>query len=170
MMTKMFLLLAVVVVAVGSVLHFTPLHYRLDPLGRLIDTTRTAFAGDDVELANVHLALAENKLSDFTRLRKDNPNSPYLAKLSKDMVNQDKQAIAYMDKAKQGGQDLRKLNLVKRLCDTLGQQDTQLASANSEINSMHSFAEDLEHKVVAGQSLSTAIDVVKKNIADAMKW
>lgn len=169
-MTKMFLLLAVVVVAVGSVLHFTPLHYRLDPLGRLIDTTRIAFAGDDVELANVHLALAENKLRDFIRLRKDSPNSPYLPKLSKDLVSQDKQAIAYMDSAKQSGQDLRKLNLVKRLCDTLSQQDSQLASANSAINSMHTFAENLEHKVVAGQNLSTAIDDVKKSLADAVKW
>lgn len=163
------MVVAVLIVMFG-VIHVTPLRYWGDPLGLALETVQLVRARDNVAKANAHLSIAEAKLEDVVLLRSESPGSAHLDGLITSMVEHDKMAMRYMDKAKNEGQDIRQLNLVKRLCDLLGEQDKVLASAHTELRDLHEFADELEGRVMNGQDIHSAMEEVKQGLDAAMHW
>lgn len=162
---------SIVLIAVAlGVIHSTPLRYRADPLGSALENARITMARDNVAKANTHLSIAEAKLRDIVSLRSESPGSAYLDPLITSMVEHDKMAMRYMDRAKNDGKDIRQLNLVKRLCDLLGEQDKVLASAHTELRDLHEFADELEGRVMNGQDIHAAMEEVNQSLDAAMHW
>lgn len=171
--TRVLIGVGITVLAVPTLLtaiHYSLLRYRIDPLGGLAETVRLAAAGDDVEKAHAHISIAEAKLRDFEALRKRSPNSPELSPLATAMVYHDRQAMVYMDHAKDHGHDLHKLQLVDRLCDSLSDQDKALHSANKQLNDLHVFAKAVYTKVENGEDIASAMNEVKQSLNQAMSW
>ncbi len=154
------------------VIHFTPLRHRvgIDPIERSVEIVRLKAARSNVDYANAHLNISENRLRNFKASQNSSSKAGYQTKLVAEMIEQNKAAITYMDKAKQEGTDIKKKNLVKRLCDLLGDQSKTLAHANDEMNKLHNFASKLEDKVDAGQDFGPAMDAVEKDLNAAMHW
>jgi hypothetical protein len=96
-------------------------------------------------------------------------NDPYKTETIQQMLLMNQSAIDYMDNAKQAGEDIKKLNLVKRLCDLLGQQMDELTN-DSNIAQQHNFAEQVEDRVAGGQEVDAAIKQVQADIDGAMRW
>lgn len=164
-----FIVLAIWLVAL-LIVHHTKLRFYADPLGTIIDYKTVRLARTDVDKANARLSIAESRLKDFKQLRTDSPGNPKLDIIVADMLNQDKLAMQHMDNAKRDGEDIKKLTLVKRLCDLLGEQERELKNVNSQITPMHNFAATLEDKVAAGQNMQDAIKEIEKNLGAAMHW
>lgn len=158
--------------AVFAVVHFTPLHYKLrsDPWAKAVEGLRIAVANGPVEKANVQLSLSEAKLKEFKKIKQKSATSPYLGVIATEMVQNNKAAMRYMDQAKSDGEDIKKLQLVKRLCDSLGEQSKEISGVNAEIVGLHQFASALEDKVTAGQDIESAMKEVEESLSQAMQW
>lgn len=154
------------------IIHFTPIRHRvgIDPIERSVEIVRLKTARSNVDYANAYLNISENRLRNFKASQNKSSKSGYQTKLVAEMIEQNKAAITYMDKAKKEGTDIKKKNLVKRLCDLLGDQSKTLAHANDEMNKLHTFAQKLEDTVDAGQDFGSAMEAVEKDLNAAMHW
>jgi hypothetical protein len=153
------------------VIHVTPIRYELekDPLGKIIETQKIKRAKTDVDKANAYLDASETRFNTFKALHERPVNDPYKTETIQQMLLMNQSAIDYMDNAKQAGEDIKKLNLVKRLCDLLGQQMDELTN-DSNIAQQHNFAEQVEDRVAGGQEVDAAIKQVQADIDGAMRW
>ncbi len=153
------------------VVHKTSLRYSLekDPLGRLLESQKIRHAKTDVDKANAYLDASETRFSTLKALQSHPADDPYKVETIQQMLVMNQSAIDYMDNAKQAGEDIKKLNLVKRLCDLLGEQMKELQN-NTNIAQQHNFAEQVEDRVADGQEVDEAIRQVQSDIDDAMHW
>ncbi len=156
-----------------TLIHTTNLKYKLrsDPLAKAMEITRIVTANNDVEKANIQLSLSEEGLREFQEYKATSPNDfQTLSLIAGEMISHNKSAIKYMDQAKNQGEDIKKLQLVQRLCDSLGEQSKVINEVNSEITPLHDFASKLEDRVEGGEDLEAAMKAVEADLAGAMKW
>lgn len=154
------------------VIHITNIRHKLgsDPIEKGVETVQLKLAKSNVEKANAHLSVSENRFNNFKSSRTAASKAGYQNKLIAEMVEQNKHAIEFMDRAKKDGTDIKKLNLVKRLCDLLGAQDKELKGYTTELTTQHAFASKLEDKVEAGTEVNKAIEEVQAELKEAMHW
>lgn len=153
------------------VVHKTSLRitFEKDPLGKIIETQKIKRAKTDVDKANAYLDASETRFNTLKALQSRPADDAFKANTIREMLVMNQSAIDYMDNAKQAGEDIKKLNLVKRLCDLLGEQMQELQN-NTNIAQQHNFAEQVEDKVAEGTEVDEAIKQVQADIDDAMHW
>lgn len=154
------------------VIHFTNIRHKLgsDPIEKGVETVQLKLAKSNVEKANAHLSVSENRFKNFRSSRTTASKAGYQNKLVTEMVEQNKHAIEFMDRAKKDGTDIKKLKLVERLCDLLGAQDKELKGYTTELTTQHAFASKLEDKVEGGTEVNKAIEEVQAELKEAMHW
>ncbi len=151
------------------VVHFTSLRFRvpLDPLGSAIYKAKSVAATTDVERAHFHISESERLVRETRKFAESGGHYQNNMSSYEKMVWHNSEATKYMLAAEESGVKLNDEGLVKRLCDSLGEQYSLITGQDVEsINEK----DKLYTRVNGGEDLQMVFNDIQDQLIFAMSW